>query len=174
MNTSAFRYAVEQTRVLYVPDRRIDSFGETNFNFRLLSEPMDSVGQCRIRSGTVEAHRPRIIRPSDLTGVELEGFTPQAAQFFEWMKSRGIALRALLRYGFRFTRTAVHEELVHEDIREVGDRLAQEALHSGDAFRAVILGIDDAWEASLLRFMIEMIQQSNEINVFDYKRRGLI
>ena len=45
---------------------------------------------------------------------------------------------------------------------------------SGDMFRAVIEGVDDAWEVSLLCFMIEMIQQSHEINIFDFKRRGLL
>ena len=51
--------------------------------------------------------------------------------------------------------------------------MVKEALQSGDCFRAVISGVDDAWELSLLCFMIEMIQQSHEINVFDFKRRGL-
>lgn len=173
MHSDYFRYVLEQTRVLYVPDRRIDSFGETLFNFRLLTEPMDSVGQCRIRSGRVEAHKPRIIRPDRMMGAELEGFSPEARRFFEWLKAHGRGL-GHLQYGFCISRTEVQEELVHEDIREVADRLTKDALHSGDSFRAVISGIDDAWEVSLIRFMIEMIKESNEINLFDYKRRGLL
>ena len=50
----------------------------------------------------------------------------------------------------------------------------QEARSSGDPFRAVIHGVDDDWELSLLRFMVEMIQKSHEINIFDFKRRGLL
>jgi hypothetical protein len=38
----------------------------------------------------------------------------------------------------------------------------------------VIEGVDDAWEISLLRFMFEMVQKSGEINVFDFKRKGLL
>ncbi len=174
MNRSSIEYAMRQTRVLYVPDRRIDSFGDTRFNFRMVTEPMDEVGLCRIRSGWVEANRPRIIRPADLRCVETEGFGADAARFFEWMESQGARLRALMEYGFRFGRSDVHEELVHEPVREVEEKLAREALSSGDPFRAVIAGVDDAWEVSLLSFMLEMIQQSHEINFFDFRRRGLI
>ena len=63
---------MRNTRVLYVPDRRIDSFGDTRFNFRLITEPMDEVGVCRVRSGWVEASRPRIVRPAALRGVVID------------------------------------------------------------------------------------------------------
>lgn len=170
----AAAYAIQNTKVLYTPDRRIDSFGDTRFNFRILSEPMDAVGHCRVRSGWVEAHKPRIIRPSDLCEVEMEGFSSDAAAFFEWMRERGASLRALVKYGFCFSRSAVETEYLHEDIRNVSDKVVKEAEHSGDYCRAVISGVDDAWELSLLYFMIEMIQQSHEINIFDFKRRGLL
>ena len=173
-NDAAAAYAMQNTRVLYVPDRRIDSFGDTRFNYILLSEPLDSVGHCRIRSGWVEANRPRILRPADLVGVEMEGFGPAARSFFEWMVEQGASIRALLKYGFRFSRSDVRTEYVHESVQEVSARVVNEALHSGDSFRAVIKGVDDDWEVSLLCFMLEMIQQSHDINFFDFKRRGLL
>lgn len=165
---------MRHTRVLYVPDRRIDSFGDTRFNFRLVTEPMDEVGVCRIRSGWVEAARPRILRPADLRGIETEGFGADAARFFEWMEAQGARMQALFQYGFRFGRSDVQEELVHDSLPEVEERVVKDALSSGDPFRAVIAGVDDAWEVSLLSFMMEMIQQSHEINFFDFRRRGLI
>lgn len=171
---SAATYAMRNTEVLYAPDRRIDSFGDTRFNFRLLTEPMDAVGHCRVRSGWVEAARPRILRPSDLCGVEMDGFSAEAKRFLEWVQSREAGIRALLKYGFSFARSEVQVEYLHEDIREVSDRVVQDALHSGDCLRAVIRGVDDAWEVSLLCFMLEMIQKSHEINIFDFKRRGLL
>lgn len=174
MNRSSIDYAMRNTRVLYVPDRRIDSFGDTRFNFRLITEPMDEVGVCRIRSGWVEANRPRILRPADLRGIETEGFGADAARFFEWMQAHGARLQALFEYGFRFGRSDVSEELVHDVTADVTERVLQESLSSGDPFRAVIAGVDDAWEVSLLFFMLEMIQKSHEINIFDFRRRGLL
>ncbi|MBR5887779.1 MAG: hypothetical protein IKZ07_06170 [Akkermansia sp.] len=167
-------YALQNTKVLYVPDRRIDSFGDTRFNFLLLSEPLDAVGHCRIRRGWVEANRPRILRPADLMGVEMEGFGSAARDFMDWMAEHGAPVRALVKYGFRFSRSEVHVEYLHEPVEEVASRIVEDALHSGDVFRAVIQGVDDSWEVSLLCFMLEMIQKSHDINFFDFKRRGLL
>jgi hypothetical protein len=109
-----------------------------------------------------------------MRGVEVAGFSSDAVHFLEWMAERGAQLQALLKYGFQFGRSDMNEEYLHEDIREVSDRVVHEAMNSGDTYRAVIRGVDDAWEVSLLYFMIEMIQQSHEINIFDFKRRGLL
>lgn len=174
MNRSSIEYAMQNTRVLYAPDRRIDSFGDTRFNFYLITELMDEAGVCRIRSGWVEAARPRILRPADMRGVEIEGFGGDASRFFDWMQAHGAQLKFLFEYGFRFSRSDVHEECVHDELAEVADRLVRDAMSSGDPFRAVVAGVDDAWEVSLLSFMLEMIQNSHEINIFDFRRRGLI
>lgn len=174
MNSTNFEYAIKHTRVLYAPYRRIESFGETRFNFRLVSEPMDAVGHCRVRSGWVEAGRPRILKPRGMNGIETEGFSAEAARLFEWMQERGMPLQALVQYGFQFSRSEVQEEYLHEDMREVADRVVREAESAADPLRTVIEGVDDAWEVSLLCFAIQMIQQSHEINLFDFKRHGLI
>lgn len=165
---------MRNTHILYVPDRRIDTFGDTRFNYRLICESMDDPGVCRVRSGWVEAARPRILRPADLRGLETEGFSADAERFFEWMEEHGAQMQALFKYGFRFSRSEVSTETVHDDLRTLSERVKEEALHSGDPFRAVLTGVEDAWEISLLRFMMEMIQQSHEINIFDFRRRGLI
>ena len=168
------QYAIANTEVLYVPDRRIDTFGDTRFNYRMVTEPMDEVGTARVRSGWVEAKRPRIVRPPGMDSLEMEGFSPGAAEFFHWLRAHGKGSLSLFKYGFCFSRSEVLVETVHEDARAVADRVVEEALESGDVFRAVIRGVDDAWEASLLRFMVEMVQQSHEINIFDFRRRGLV
>jgi hypothetical protein len=38
----------------------------------------------------------------------------------------------------------------------------------------VISGVDETWEISLLKFTVEMIEKSQKINLFDFKRRGLL
>jgi hypothetical protein len=49
--TDNIQYALATTRVLREPDRRIDTFGETRFEFQLISELMDRTGEVRIRTG---------------------------------------------------------------------------------------------------------------------------
>ena len=118
-------YALETTKVLREPDRRIDTFGETRFEFLLISELMDRSGEIRIRTGEVEAMRPRILRPSGFREVELDGFDPTARARFdklvERLKSEGKDL-AFLQYGFQFKRGQVHEEIVHDSMDAVRER----------------------------------------------------
>jgi hypothetical protein len=174
MNTpDDVQYALETTQVLYEPDRRIDTFGATRFEFLLLSELMDTVGQVRIRSGEVEATKPQIIRPEAYNSVEFEGFGEGARRLYEWMEERGINA-PLLRYGFQFKRGEVREELVHEPIEEVRGRVVETVRRRGNPMQAVIEGVDDAWEISVLRFTFEMVEKSRGINLFDFKRRGML
>ena len=166
-------YALETTEVLYEPDRRIDTFGSTSFEFLLLSELMDHIGQVRIRAGRITAERPTIVKPEPSMDLEFEGFGEQATAFAEWFKSR-VQATSLLQYGFNFRKSDVTESLVHDSIDNVRERVVTETRHSGNPLAAVILGVDDTWEICLLKFAIEMIQKSSRINRFDFKRRGLL
>lgn len=170
-------YALETTRVLREPDRRIDTFGETRFEFQLLSELMDRAGEVRIRSGHVEAQRPRILRPDAYRDVELEGFDPSARARFDKMvekfRAEGRDL-AFLQYGFQFRRGEVHEEIIHDSMDAVRERVLEDIRRTGNPALAVIEGVDDTWEISILKFSFEMILRSHDINAFDLKRRGLI
>ena len=171
------QYAMETTRVLVEPDRRIDTFGDTRFEFQLLSGLMDNVEQIRIRTGMVEAVRPRIVRPDSYSEIELEGFGDKARERLDAlvgkMREQGQDL-AFLNYGFRFKRGDVSEEIVHESMDEVRARILEEARQQGNPARAVIEGVDDAWEISIFKFTFEMILRSWEINRFDFQRRGLL
>ena len=166
-------YALEMTRVLHVPDRRIDTFGTTEFRFVLISELMDQVNQVRVRSGRIQAGRPVILRPDPEPDLMFEGFGDQAEAFRDWLKAEHATL-AFLKYGFTFSKSSVSEDLLHEPFEAVQGRLVEEAVRAGDPMSAVIAGVDDSWEISLLRFTVEMIQKSSGINIFDFKRRGLL
>jgi hypothetical protein len=170
-------YALETTRVIREPDTRIQTFGETRFEFQLISELMDRVGEVRIRTGEVEAQRPRILRPEPFRDIELDGFDPSARakldKMIEKFRDEGKNL-AFLQYGFQFRRGEVHEEIVHDTIDSVRERVLDDIRRSGNPSRAIIEGVDDAWEISILKFSFEMIMRSQEINAFDFKRRGMI
>ncbi len=170
-------YALEMTKVLREPDRRIDTFGDTSFEFQLISELMDRTGEIRIRTGKVEAMRPRILKPEPYREVDLEGFGPDARARFdklvERLRAEGKDL-AFLQYGFQFRRGEVHEEVVHDTMDAVRGRVLDAIRVSGNPALAVIEGVDDAWEISILKFSFEMILRSHEINTFDFKRRGLL
>jgi len=171
------QYALETTRVLYEPDRRIDTFSSTRFEFRLLSELMDTAGQVRIRTGEVEASKPVLMRPDEYRDIELDGFGEEMRgrfdEMLEHLRDQGLDL-AFLKYGFLFRRGEVQEEIVHDSFDAVVERVVEEAKHAGNPMEAVIAGVDDAWEISILKFAFHMISRSQDINRFDFKRKGLL
>ena len=166
-------YALEFTQVLLEPDRRIDTFGSTSFKFHLISELMDNVNETRVREGVIHADRPTIIKPDPYTDLEFEGFGEQAEAFSQWLHENAADL-SILKYGFNFRKDKVREDIIREPFNEVKDKVISRANDSANPLAAVIHGVDDAWEVCLLRFTVEMIGKSQGINVFDFKRRGLL
>ncbi len=174
MVESIIQRAIEETRILYTPTRRIASFGDTVYNFRIITESLDELDVCHVRSGRIEALRPRIWRPEHLRGLQFDGFKEDITPMLDWMEKQGAPLPSLMQYGFQFRRSETTQESIHESSALLEDQLRHEALHSGDPLRAVIAGPEDAWEHALMVFMLTMIQESHEINLFDFHRRGLL
>ena len=166
-------YALDTTQVLLEPDRRIDTFGTTVFEFHLISELMDTINQVRVRRGNIEAARPLLVNPHAAENLSFEGFGQQAEEFAEWLR-RQEGTAAFLKYGFNFKQTEIEESIVHDSLARVRDRVLRQVTEANNPLNAVIQGVDDTWEISLLRFTVEMIQKSHGINIFDFRRRGLL
>jgi len=176
INKDDFDYAFASSRVVREPNRFIDTFGLTRFEFLMASELMDSVGKVRVRSGVMEAQKPRIIKPDLYSQVAFEGFSEEsreeASKLLSWLESQGADL-AFLQYGFEFKKKEAREEIVHDSLENVVGKLQAEAEQDANPALAIIEGVDDTWEVALLKFTIQMINRSTEVNLSDYKRRGL-
>lgn len=166
-------WALENSEVLYEPDRRIDTFGSTHFEFVLISELMDEVNQVRIREGKLVAERPQILRPDGYSDLQFEGFGEHAEAFAAWFREFGGDL-SILKYGFTFAMKDLTESIVHEPMAAVCDRVVEDVRRKGNPMQAVIAGVDDTWDISLLKFNMDLIQKSQSINEFDFRRRGLL
>ena len=173
LNAESFQYAIENTQVILAPQRRIETFGSTQFRFYIVSELMDSVNQVRVRDGRLHAERPQIIAPNHLERMILDGFGEKAEQFMDWLQKNSGHL-AVLKYGFQFRKTDVSESVVHSPIEEVIDRLKETVDYSEDPLSAIIQGVDEGWEVSLLKFASDLIQESSGGNIGDFRRRGLL
>jgi len=173
MNRDTFEYAVENTQILRAPERRIDTFGQTNFRFFLVSELMDAVDSVRVRTGDLHAERPQLITPDYLQRALSEDFGERAGEFMGWLREHAPQL-AVLKYGFRFRKANVTESLVHSPLEEVLGRINEEVDRSENPLSAIIQGVDEGWEVSLLKFASDMIESSAPENFGDWKRRGLL
>ena len=177
LNKDDFDYAFETSKVIRKPARFIDTFGHTRFEFLMACEQMDSAGRICIRSGVVEAQKPMIIKPDSYSEVAYDGFSEEsqeeAKKFLEWLEQKGFDL-TFLRYGFEFKKRELREEIVHDTLGNVIAKLQDEADRRADPALAILEGVDDSWEVSLFKFTVEMINRSSEVNLKDYKRKGLL
>ena len=107
-------------------------------------------------------------RPIKLT---LEGFGERARKFVEMLQMRNAAM---LKYGFQIRKDDLSERLVHDSIEAVLDRVTSQVPEALRGSSAVIYGVDEGWEICLLKFTVEMIQQSAGGNIQDFRRRGII
>jgi hypothetical protein len=168
-----YHYALENTRVILAPERRIQTFGNTSFRFHLVTELMDSVNQVRVRDGRIHAEKPQIFTPSHLSRILLDGFGDKAREFADWIEQHA-ADRAFLKYGFQFRKSDVVERVVHQPLDRVVNEVRRTVEREEDPLAAIIHGVDDAWEVCLLKFAVDMIQQSADGNIGDFRRRGLL
>jgi hypothetical protein len=173
ISTDDFTYALENTRVLVEPRHAIETFGQTSFRFQLVTEPMDEVGTVRVRAGQIHAERPRIMAPQHMNRFLLEGFGEEAEEMIDLFQKYPEHLK-VLRYGFVFKKTDISEKRLRQPKEEVLQRLRDEINKGDDQTTTLIEGIDDAWEACLIKFTMDLIQRSAGENVGEWKKRGFI
>ena len=173
LNEDSFQYAIENTQVLLAPQSRIETFGNTRFRFYMISELMDRVNEVRVRGGYVHAERPQIVTPGHYSKFLLEGFGDKGREFADWLEQHAEGL-SILKYGFQFRRTDVAEEILQCSVEAASKRIQGTSEFSEEPLSAVIQGVDDAWEVCLLKFTVDLIQQSAPGNLGDFRKRGLI
>jgi len=167
-----FWYAVNNTDIVLMPGRHLETFGATVLNYRLVSEMMDSVDQIRVREGRIQAHQPHIITPEAYSETVLEGFGEQAEQYVNWLKQHERDIR-ILQYGYTLKQEAFSEHIVTDNIQNVVDRIKSEVEAGEDKLTAVVQGVDDPWDVCLVKLFWEVIRQSAASNIRDLQKRRM-
>jgi hypothetical protein len=173
MDRDSFHYALENTRTHLEPSGLIETFGSTVFDFTLVSELMDEVDRVRLRRGTMQAERPRLVTPEHYAKIMLDGFGEKAREFADWLEEHENDLK-FLRYGFQFTKSNLREDVVSGRLDGVIADAVRRARDTGNSRQAVIEGVDDAWEVSLLKLAFDTARRSAGENVGEWKKRGLL
>jgi hypothetical protein len=167
-----FWYAVNQTEILLMPARRLETFGATLVNYHMVSEPMDSVSQTRVREGRIQAFRPQILTPQTYASGMLDGFGKEAEAYAEWLRDHAKDMH-VLRYGFQIRKEATQELLLAEGIETVREQVRDRVKAKGDPMAAVLVGVDHPWEVCLLKLMSDVIRYSAPGNIREMERRRL-
>lgn len=166
-------YAARTTHVVYSPPKLLETFGETSVRYTMLTEVLDEIGKIRVRQGNITAHRPRVIMPHYFVHQALENFGEEARQYVEGMLQGTEGVR-IIEYGLQFRKEEYSEEVVQGILDEVADQAAKDAKANDRELCGVVIGSDDYWEVSLLRFINEIVQRSLPHNARDMARKGLL
>ena len=173
MKPDDFHYALENTKVVMPPQKRLETFGTTVLNYHLITEEMDSVNRMRVREGRIHAHKPELLTPDRFAKLLLEGFGEKAERYADAVSEFASQI-AVLKYGFTFRKDEIRRYDVTGALAEVTARVKTEVERKNDPLAAVLTGVDEGWEVCLLKFPLDMVLTSGNENFQELKRRGLI
>lgn len=165
-------YAARSTRIVYMPPKLLETFGESCVHYLVVSEDMDRPGKLNLRSGIVTAERPRIVTPAYFRQRAVENFNEDAQKYFDEILSKEVNAR-FLEYGLRFGKKDFQVETVSGNSMEIAEQAAADAQDTLEKLQGVIIGPDDAWEVSLMHFITLLVQRSLPFHARDIANRGL-
>jgi len=167
-------HAVQHTEILRLPKRSLATFGTTNIQYYLVTEPAYSefvdVTETVVREGRVISERPRIVTPYYLS--HLEGFTSEAKRYFDMLVRVHGADAPGLFYTYRNEPKKL--TIVSGNLLSVVDKLNAEIDSRGDPLASIVKGEDEFWDVSLLKLIYEMTRSSIRGNLQEMGGRGLL
>lgn len=166
-----FVYAVRHTKILCAPERLLDPFDATTIDYTLLTEPMDSPGQTRIREGKLQTFPPRLVLPGDLSTQELENFGEQAQRYLNFLQTHAAQIR-ILQYSYRLRREHYSETLLHESLDDVKERAKRSFERKANPAAALIVGVDEPWDVCVLHLFMRLVQASVPRTLREIERRA--
>jgi hypothetical protein len=161
------KYAIEHTEVVRPPRQSLATFGTTNIYYYLVTELMESTNV--VREGRVIAAKPKIVTPAYL--INLEGFSNQAKRYIEMMAEK-YPHEAGIFYSYKNEPKEMN--IVSDTQVKVVDNIRQQIESHGDPLTAIIKGVEDMWDVSLLKFTYELTSRSVYNNVTEMESRGLL
>jgi hypothetical protein len=167
METDAkIQHAIEHTQVVRPPKQSLATFGSTNVYYYLITDLMETASV--VREGRVIAARPKIVTPSYL--FNLEGFSGQARRYIEMMADRHPCEPGIF---YSYKNEPKKMNIVSASMEEVVKKISQQIDAEGNPLAAIIKGVEDMWDVSLLKFTYELTRNSLHNNFREMERSGL-
>ncbi len=161
------QHAIEYTEVVRPPKQSLSTFGTTNVYYYLVTELTEWVNV--VREGRVIAARPKIVTPSYL--INLEGFSPQARRFIEMMVEKYPHEPSIF---YSYKNEPMEMNVASEPFKAVVDKINRRIDSQRDPLSAIVKGVEELWDVSLLKFTYELTRSSVSNNVAELERSGLL
>ncbi len=169
------QFVVENTKVLRNPKQLLATFGTTRLSYFLVTEPVygdiqPGVQETVLRKGKVSAERPRIVTPFYLRNF-FQGFE-HGKEYLEYLLRKFGAQQNALLYEYKneLEETTVISNNLQDVVAHLNETLDQES----NPLSAIIRGVDEMWDVSLMKFIQELTGSSLSQNVMELAARGLL
>ncbi len=155
--------ALEETEILKFPDKLISTSQSTTLHYYVLAEPyyleaLENEGhETRIREGKITWDKPKLLTPGYI--LTMEGFSEEAKKAFQIMARQNPDMAGLL-YKMNYKKESIRTVTVSKTIEATYDRIKDDLKETGGTLTAVVKGVDELWDVSLMKFVQELIVKS--------------
>ena len=160
-------FAIENTRIVKAPRQSLATFGSTNVYYYIVTQLMESANI--IREGRVIASKPKIVTPSYL--INMEGFSGPARRYIEIMAEQNPYEPSIF---YSYKNEPGNMNVVSGPTEQVLEKIEKEIEAHNDPLSAVIKGVEDMWDVSLIKFTFELTRRSVGNNVSEMQRSGML
>ncbi len=157
--------AIENTLVIRPPRQQLATFGSTNIYYYMVTELMQEVNV--VREGRVISARPKIVTPSYL--ISLEGFSGPAKRYLQMMAEQNPHEPGIL---YSYKNENIEMNIVTQSLPAVLENINNRIDSSNDPLSAVIRGVEEMWDVSLIKFTFELTRNSAYRNFSELYGRG--
>jgi len=159
------KFAIDNTWVLRPPKQRLATFGSTNVYYYMVTALMDEVNV--VREGRVIAAKPKIVTPAYL--VNLEGFSGPAKRYLQMIAEHNPHEPGIL-YSYKNETSQMN--IVSQPEAAVLEKINQMIDDRSDPLSAIIKGVEEMWDVSLLKFTFELTSGSVYHNFSELRNQG--
>jgi len=169
------RYALAHTEIVRPPKQALATFGITSVYYYLVTEPiytelLDKTDETVVREGRVIAERPKIVTPYYLLNL-FEGFE-HGKEYAEYMLQRYGLHEPGLLYKYKNEPTEVN--ILSSSWESVIENLNQKIDSEENTLAAIIKGVDEMWDISLMKFIHDLTRGSLRSNVMEIEAKGFL
>lgn len=161
------QHAIENTEVIRPPRQSLATFGSTNVDYYLITGLMDKANV--VREGKVIAAKPKIVTPNYL--INLEGFSVQARRYIELMAEKSPHEPSIF---YSYKNEPGDMNIISESAEAIIEKINRRIEGSANPLSAIIKGVEEMWDVSLLKFTYELTRKSVYDNVAELDRCGML
>ena len=172
---SRIQFVVEHTEVVRNPKQKLATFGTTRLSYFLVTEPvyqevMQIEPETVVRKGKVSAERPRIVTPFYLRSL-FQGFE-HGREYVDYLVRKYGPRQSGLLYEYKneLQETSIVSNPPAEVLAHLNEMLDRES----NPLAAIIRGVDEMWDVSLMKFIHDFTGSSLTENVMEMAARGLL